>query len=704
MNTARIRLGRIFTQAILAVLCSLGLGALMLSASLQSVKAQSGTFENYDVNVEIKEDSSFIVTETITTRWNGTFHYITRDIPLVNSEKEAICKKDSSKQCGGMSYINWLGLFDANGKQVPDSEYTFDRNEYSGNLDLHMKWTFSEDGRFFNNEQFKYTLKYQVFGGLGYFNDYDMFYWNMLPADRPAIIKMSNQTIQFPKSLNLSDADISVLVEAYQPSEAYTKSFNASNRTVSLKASNIDMNQDFTVAIKFAKGIVVQPAKLVLEVSPLPVDVELDGVLINDVNNELSGITPGKHHIKISASGSESVRYETYSEDFEIKQSEVKTIKVTLKESPIFMLLSMINVICGVLGCLLFPIGLIWLLAKWYKTGRDLGRKETIIPMYAPPEGMHPYALGTLKDETVDMVDLSGSIIDLAYRGYIKIREFKTGGILGIGASYDYEFIKLKEFGNELTRAEEALLTGMFGTRERIVMSTDLKEIFYIKVPGIADKIYTEQVLSGYFKLNPEKIRSKYSTWGGVFTTVSLTLLFTIGAFGFVIYSLLTVLISGLLFGIALIIFSRYMPSKTEEGSKALEHVLGFKMYMQTAERFRVQNLTPETFEKYLSYAVVFGIEKQWAEKFKDIYKVKPTWYESDRGGIWDAYMLSNALQSFSSSSVSALSVAKQTRYSSSSSGWTSTGFGGGGGWSGGGGFSGGFSGGGGGGGGSGWG
>lgn len=52
-------------------------------------------------------------------------------------------------------------------------------------------------------------------------------------------------------------------------------------------------------------------------------------------------------------------------------------------------------------------------------------------------------------------------------------------------------------------------------------------------------------------------------------------------------------------------------------------------MYLETAERYRMQNLTPEVFEKYLPYAMIFGIEKKWARAF-EILNIKaspPSWY-----------------------------------------------------------------------------
>ena len=140
-------------------------------------------------------------------------------------------------------------------------------------------------------------------------------------------------------------------------------------------------------------------------------------------------------------------------------------------------------------------------------------------------------------------------------------------------------------------------------------------------------------------------------------------------------------------------IVANHMPAKSEHGLRTYEKIQGFRMYMYTAERFRVQDLTPETFEKYLSYAICFQIETKWAERFKDIYKTAPEWFETENMNTFSTIYFINSLNTFHTVAATSLT----TSYSSSSSG-------GGSGWSGGGGFSGGFSGGGGGGGGSGWG
>jgi uncharacterized membrane protein YgcG len=179
---------------------------------------------------------------------------------------------------------------------------------------------------------------------------------------------------------------------------------------------------------------------------------------------------------------------------------------------------------------------------------------------------------------------------------------------------------------------------------------------------------------------------------------LTITVLPILGAFLLVVPPVFILLIDAFFISIVLLIAAPHMPAKTLEGAKMLNQILGFRMYLNTAERFRVQDLTPETFEKFLPYAMVFNIEKQWAERFKDIYKVNPNWYESGSLDTFNTIYMINSLSNFSTVTAQALTYSP-----SSSSGSSGRGFSGGG-WSGGGGFGGSFGGGGGGGGSSGWG
>ena len=88
-------------------------------------------------------------------------------------------------------------------------------------------------------------------------------------------------------------------------------------------------------------------------------------------------------------------------------------------------------------------------------------------------------------------------------------------------------------------------------------------------------------------------------------------------------------------------------------------------------------------FEKLLPYAVAFGVEEIWANRFKDIALKQPTWYVSSNNGVFNSIVFAHALSS-SSTSFAASVMAKSS--SGFSSGFSGGGFSGGGGGGGGGG------------------
>ncbi|HZX13985.1 MAG TPA: DUF2207 domain-containing protein, partial [Thermodesulfobacteriota bacterium] len=84
--------------------------------------------------------------------------------------------------------------------------------------------------------------------------------------------------------------------------------------------------------------------------------------------------------------------------------------------------------------------------------------------------------------------------------------------------------------------------------------------------------------------------------------------------------------------GIFILIFSRFMPRKTKKGSLAKEEILGFREFIERAERDRIKRLAkedPTLFDRVLPYALVLGLEDRWAEAFHDMYKSPPSWYDS---------------------------------------------------------------------------
>jgi uncharacterized membrane protein len=136
------------------------------------------------------------------------------------------------------------------------------------------------------------------------------------------------------------------------------------------------------------------------------------------------------------------------------------------------------------------------------------------------------------------------------------------------------------------------------------------------------------------------------------------------------------------------------MKRPTLRGRKLLDEVLGFKDYLEIAEKHEMElrnppQKTPQLFEKYLPYALALGVDQSWAEKFAavignaqmpDGQPYSPAWYS----GSWNSRSLGRTTSSLTSSLSTA--VTQSVTPPGSSSGGGGGGFSGGGGGGGGGG------------------
>ncbi|HZP55534.1 MAG TPA: hypothetical protein VFB03_02060, partial [Candidatus Saccharimonadales bacterium] len=129
--------------------------------------------------------------------------------------------------------------------------------------------------------------------------------------------------------------------------------------------------------------------------------------------------------------------------------------------------------------------------------------------------------------------------------------------------------------------------------------------------------------------------------------------------------------------GLITILFSKIMPARSQLGVDTHDHLLGLKDYIKLAEADRLKFLqSPEgaekieagtydpkdpkmqvkLFESLLPYAMLFGIEKDWAKQFADIYKSPPDWYQGNWATFNAAY-LASSVGGFSSASNAAFSA-----------------------------------------------
>ncbi|MDD5289993.1 MAG: DUF2207 domain-containing protein [Patescibacteria group bacterium] len=330
---------------------------------------------------------------------------------------------------------------------------------------------------------------------------------------------------------------------------------------------------------------------------------------------------------------------------------------------------------------LLFPIIIfIYLYIYWKKHGKDPAGRGTIIPEYEPPKQMLPGEGGVVIDEKMDTRDITATVIDLARRGYFKLAEVEKK-VLGIGAGKDWKIIKTKEADANLSDFEKELYDTFLSGRQEVLVS-DLKQQTTARqhIKKMKELVYEAVVVKGWFAANPDKARQKFV---GIGTAIIIGLFVAGGALGlfqFGAIMIISLIISAALF----IIFGKYMPQKTEEGALAKEYLDGFKMFLSVTEKDRVEfhfspSAHPEKFAEYLPWAIIFGVEKQWAEVFKGIDLPAPDWYEGNWSGMYTAMILSDSLHSFDSNFSKAMTAVGASAAAGGASGFGGGGFSGGG-------------------------
>lgn len=329
----------------------------------------------------------------------------------------------------------------------------------------------------------------------------------------------------------------------------------------------------------------------------------------------------------------------------------------------------------------------------WRTRGRDPKTSGVIVAEYEAPDGLSAAEAGTLADDKADNKDVTAAIIQLAVKGYLKIRKVKRG--VSLFKSDDWQLVRLKTIDESLADFEKELMQRLFSydeakveagaeinpsSVERSVSLFRLKDKFYKDQENIKNLLYYSLVLKGYYHRAPQDVRNKYLGVGAVVIFLSLLSGEFLGA-----YNTIAMMISGL----PIVVFGLIMPAKTRKGVEARDKVFGLKEYLWVAEADRLKfhnapGKTPERFEKLLPYAIVLGVEKEWAGQFKDIYQRQPSWYEDGSGGMFNSIIFISALNNFSTAANTNLASSPGNSAagggSGFSGGFSGGGFGGGGG------------------------
>jgi hypothetical protein len=260
----------------------------------------------------------------------------------------------------------------------------------------------------------------------------------------------------------------------------------------------------------------------------------------------------------------------------------------------------------------------------WYYKGRDPDPGLSVAPMYEPPKGFTPAEVGTLVDDTTDPRDITSTLVDLAVRGFLKIKETKQEGFFFDSKDYEFELVKPQpEWGN-LGSHERVMLSNVFGGGTLTTLSS-LKNRFYTALPVIRQDIKSQLKSKGMYLVDPDSA-NMLTVLAAFLIAAPFVALQVMGVVSFT-DSILVTVVGAVVALIIILTFGRNMSAKSILGGRTRIHVLGFQEFMNRVDKDRLQRMPPDTFEKFLPYAMALGVEQRWAQAFAGLIQNPPTWY-----------------------------------------------------------------------------
>lgn len=595
---------------------------------------------SYDIiafNFQVNPDSTVTVEERQTFNYQGEFHKGWRFIPL-----------------SGVGTITDIEVIDGTtGKLLTYSAKTLDKLDpeswgkfttYRGEGGRNIEWYYN-----LKDTKQEWILRYKLHGALSFYDNHDEFYWNLFTNYEVPVSKVTAQVKLPPNNFKTEDLQASLYWARNEGDASHTEQGapfvgKQAGGIYNFYFENLEPRAKVTIAAGWPKGLGLEKAFW-------------SGWLKSNWGYILS------------------------------------------------VLVGLFAIIYG--------------FAQWYFLERFRKGRGTVIAEYEPPQHLKPAMMEVVVRERVSPRTWPATIVDLAVRGYLKIKEerknrpgnvwlvvtiilifvlisffvslvisetngIRQGWVRSLGflpllliflafLPFIYKkytrgyLLERTEKREGLEDYERDFLGVLFG-RSQEFSTLDLAshpfkaQTLGLKIQELEKELYKEidSDLGVYEVALSKKTNLKFS---GLLVFFAVWLLLSFGSFLALSFSPQVIILSSTVFVSFVILwsFKQFNPRLSQAGHVLREACLGFKLYLKTAERYRLQNLTPDLFEKFLPYAMIFGVEKKWAKAFEGINVPNPSWYVPAHGGVVGGgevgtFSASAFSSSFSSSFASAFS------------------------------------------------
>lgn len=556
------------------------IGLILSFVSILSPKALYNEYDyyidTYNITIDVNKDNSFDIKEEMLVYFNISKHGIYRNIPMRNNVE----------RLDGTTSNNYVSITDV--KTNPASTISTSNGNYVIRL--------GDESTLVDGYQ-TYTIEYNYNIGKDPLKDKDEFYFNIIgPEWVDTVIERVNFTINMPTEFDES-------------------------------------------LLGFSSGSVTSTSNNVY--------YEVDG-------NAITGYS----YIPIYEGDALTIRLELPEGYF----SEAKSIygsNITLS----FIL---------PIGCLLIVLAIFYLKCL---------RRRIIDPIeFYPPDDYNSLEIAFLYKGNVTNEDVISLLVYLADKKYIKIVEDKAQNLFS--SSGFTKIIKLKDYdGNK--NEEMEFMQGLFSTSDEVTISS-LKYNFYKTLNSIRTAVNSKEnknkilhksnkmfktlfIILAYisfvgtiilqiidfaptsilimvcfitlfympfiFALFAMKNALVIRIFVGLFILFHASMFYTSLIGSYIVGTLPIVnIIIAIICSVIIIIISGKFNYRTEFGNKIYGRIIGFKKFLETAEKDQLEHLVmenPTYFYDILPYTYVLGVSDKWIKKFESIAIEPADWYVS---------------------------------------------------------------------------
>ncbi|QOR35570.1 DUF2207 domain-containing protein [Clostridium sp. 'deep sea'] len=560
--------------------------------------------DTYHVEITVNDDNSYDIVEKIEANFKYPKHGIKRDIPTSNKQRRNLIK-------------------DIKVEGAP-----YDVNAKSNYVSIKI----GDPDEFVRGKQ-NYNIKYHYIVGKDLFNDYDEFYYNIIGTEWDTTINNVTFTITMPKDFDESKVNIT---SGYRGSESTSKidyQVNGNIITGKVKGS-LRANEGVTIALNLPEGyyenvkdlnkvagiikvfayiasaILIALAyfswrkhgrdrELFAPVQFYPpngmtsaeIGYIIDGVVDNKDITSLIILWASKGYLKIIEGNPDNDKVEK-SKDFTLVKLKEADDSMRMYEQIMFKRLF-----------------------DSYGDGNKVSSED-------------------LKNSFYEVINSTKNSVAKHFKGNNRLYTSKSSTLKGL-----YHLLSIVP-----------CILMLYAILYPAIQFSYSKFVYILAIFGVSVLIsfsiaFFMRVISFREQAKPGLGFTIKSILGVVFSVVPALaigyILSLVGKFSFVNIAFMILACA------TVNLFAFIMTQRTEYGIMCSEQILGFKDFLEHAEKDRLEVLVdenPEYFYNTLAYAMVLGVSDKWAKKFEKIALEPPSWYQGYYGRAFTPYLFHRRL------------------------------------------------------------